>query len=72
MGTPAVFRATGLVFMFQPGVMFTGRQVLEGVVGGHTPEGIPIIDDATVTLISQSGNFFSGDITPLVCDALGP
>ena len=59
-------------FMLQPGVMFTGRQVLEGVVGGHTPEGIPIIDDNTVTLISQSGNFFSGDITPLVCDALGP
>jgi len=72
VGTLAVARATGLVFMLQPGVMFTGRQVLEGVVGGHTPEGIPIIDDATVTLISQSGNFFSGDITPLVCDALGP
>jgi len=73
VGTLAVARATGLVFMLQPGVMFTGRQVLEGVVGGHTPEGIPIIDDATVTLISQSGNFFSGDITPLICAALsGP
>ena len=72
VGTTAVARATGLVFMLQPGVMFTGRQVLEGVVGGHTPEGIPIVDDATVTLISQSGNFFSDDITPLVCDALGP
>jgi hypothetical protein len=73
VGTLAVARATGLVFMLQPGVMFTGRQVFEGVVGGHTPEGIPIIDDATVTLISQSGNFFSGDITPLICAALsGP
>ena len=73
VGTTAVARATGLVFMLQPGVMFTGRQVFEGVVGGHTPEGIPIIDDATVTLISQSGNFFSGDVTPLICAALsGP
>ena len=72
VGTTAVAHATGLVFMLQPGVMFAGRQVIEGVVGGHTPEGIPIIDDATVTLISQSGNFFPGDITPLVCDALGP
>ncbi|HEV8278821.1 MAG TPA: hypothetical protein VGQ26_24430, partial [Streptosporangiaceae bacterium] len=36
VGTPVVSRATGLVFMFQPGVMFTGRQVFEGVVTGHT------------------------------------
>ena len=53
VGTPAVARLTGLQFMLQPGVMFAGRQVFEGVVGGHTPEGIPIVDDATLTLISQ-------------------
>jgi len=53
VGTPAVVRLTGLNFMLQPGVMFAGRQVFEGVVGGHTPEGIPIVDDATLTLISQ-------------------
>ncbi|HYV77149.1 MAG TPA: hypothetical protein VE979_03395 [Streptosporangiaceae bacterium] len=71
VGTPAVFRATGLVFMFQPGVMFTGRQVFEAVVIGHTPEGIPILGDAN--LISQSGNFFSGDLVPVICAALsGP
>jgi len=71
VGTPAVSRATGLVFMFQPGVMFTGRQVFEAVVVDHTPEGIPIFGDAS--LISQSGNFFSGDLVPLICAALsGP
>jgi hypothetical protein len=70
-GTTAVARATGLVFMFQPGVMFTGRQVFEAEVIGHTDEGIPITGPAT--LISQSGNFFSGDLTPVICDALsGP
>jgi hypothetical protein len=71
VGTLAVARATGLVFMFEPGVMFTGRQVLEAEVIGHTDEGIPITGPAT--LISQSGNFFSGDLTPVICDALsGP
>jgi hypothetical protein len=71
VGTPAVARATGLVFKLQPGVMFTGRQVFEAVVVDHTPEGIPIL--GAHNLISQSGNFFSGDITPLICAALsGP
>ena len=71
VGTRAVARATGLVFMFQPGVMLTGRTVLEAVVTGHTDEGIPIFDETNV--ISQSGNFFSGDTAPLVCAALsGP
>jgi hypothetical protein len=71
VGTTAVARATGLVFMLQPGVMFTGRQVFEAVVIGHTPEGIPILGDAN--LISQSGNFFSGDLVPVICAALsGP
>jgi hypothetical protein len=71
VGMPAVGRATGLVFMFQPGVMLTGRQVFEAVVVDHTPEGIPIIGDAK--LISQSGNFFSGDLAHLICAALsGP
>ena len=71
MGTPAVARATGLVFKFQPGVMFAGKQVLEGVVTGHTPEGIPITEVTNV--ISQSGNFFSGDLVPVICGALsGP
>jgi hypothetical protein len=69
-GTAAVGRATGLVLMVQPGVMFTGRQVFEAVVTGHTPEGIPILGDAN--LISQSGNF-SGDVVPSICAALsGP
>ena len=71
VGTRAVVRATGLVFKIQPGVMFTGRQVFKAVVVDHTPEGIPILGPHT--LISQSGNFFSGDITPLICAALsGP
>jgi hypothetical protein len=71
VGTLAVSRATGLVLMLQPGVMFTGRQVFEAVVVDHTPEGIPILGDAK--LISQSGNFFSGDEVPLICAALsGP
>ena len=68
VGTLAVVRATGLVFMFQPGVMLTGRTVLEAVVTGHTDEGIPIFDETGV--ISQSGNFFSGDLVPLICAAL--
>jgi hypothetical protein len=50
MGTLAVDRATGLVFMFQPGVMFTGRQVFEAVVIGHTDEGIPIPGDDQLDL----------------------
>ena len=71
VGTPAVGRLTGLQFMLQPGVMFAGRQVLDGVVVDHTPEGIP--DVMFTNVISQSGNFFSGDDTPLVCAALsGP
>jgi hypothetical protein len=71
VGTPAVARATGLVFKLQPGVMFTGRQVFDAVVVDHTPEGIPVLE--FTNLISQSGNFFSGDIAPLICAALsGP
>jgi hypothetical protein len=70
-GTPAVARLTGLQFMIQPGVMFAGRQVFEAVVVDHSPEGIP--DIMFTNLISQSGNFFSGDEMPLVCAALsGP
>ena len=73
VGTLAVGRATGLTFMLQPGVMFTGRQVFEAVVVDHTPEGIPVLDDPFTNLISQSGNFFSGDAVALVCEALsGP
>jgi hypothetical protein len=71
VGTPAVARFTGLQFMLQPGVMFTGRQVFDAVVVGHSPEGIP--DVLVTSLISQNGNFFSGDVVPLVCAALsGP
>jgi len=71
VGTPAIATVTGLQFMLQPGVMFAGRQVFNAVVVDHSPEGIPII--AFTSLISQSGNFFSGDTTPLVCAALsGP
>jgi hypothetical protein len=70
-GTPAVARVTGLQFMLQPGVMLAGRQVLEAVVDGHTPEGIPHI--MVTNVISQSGNFFSGDFAGVVCAALsGP
>ena len=47
-----------------------GRMGMEYFVD-HTPEGIPILGDAN--LISQSGNFFSGDLVPLICAALsGP
>src|SRR5262244_32356 len=68
VGTPAVVRFTGLQLRLQPGVIFTGRQVFDGVVVGHSPEGIP---DVLVTdLISQSGNFFSGDAEAVVCAAL--
>jgi hypothetical protein len=71
VGTPAVASLTGLRFMLQPGVMFTGRQVFDAVVVDHSPEGIPILE--FTNLISQSGNFFSGDTTPLICAALsGP
>ena len=71
LGTPAVARLTGLQIMLQPGVIFTGRQVFDAVVIDHSPEGIPVID--FTNLISQSGNFFSGDTAPLVCAALsGP
>jgi hypothetical protein len=71
VGTPAVARFTGLQFMLQPGVMFAGSQVFDAVVVGHTPEGIP--DVLLTDVISQSGNFFSGDTAPLVCAALsGP
>lgn len=70
-GTAVVARVTGLQFMIQPGVMFTGRQVLDAVVVDHSPEGIPLTE--FTDLISQSGNFFSGDTAPLVCAALsGP
>jgi hypothetical protein len=71
LGTPAVASLTGLQLMLGPGVMFTGRQVFDAVVVDHSPEGIPIIE--FTNLISQSGNFFSGDTAPLVCAALsGP
>jgi hypothetical protein len=71
VGTAAVASITGLTFMLQPGVMFTGRQVVDAVVVDHSPEGIPILE--FTNLISQSGNFFSGDFAPLVCEALsGP
>jgi hypothetical protein len=71
LGTAAVARVTGLTFMLQPGVMLTGRQVFEAVVVDHTPEGIPGLE--FTNLISESGNFFSGDFAPLVCAALsGP
>jgi hypothetical protein len=71
VGTAAVARITGLTFMLQPGVMFTGNLVFEAVVVDHTPEGIPVLEGTN--LISQSGNFFSGDFAPLVCAALsGP
>jgi hypothetical protein len=71
VGTPAVGRVTGLQLMLQPGVMLAGRQVFDAVVVDHSPEGIPII--MATNLISQSGNFFSGDTAPLVCAALsGP
>jgi hypothetical protein len=71
VGTPAVARVTGLQFMLQPGVMFAGRQVFDAVVVGQSPEGIP--DVMLTDVISQSGNFFSGDEVPLVCAALsGP
>ncbi len=70
-GTSAVGRVTGLQFMVQPGVMLTGRQVFEAVVVDHSPEGIPEIE--LTNLISQSGNFFSGDFAGVVCAALsGP
>ena len=71
VGTSAVGTVAGLQLMLAPGVMFTGRQVFDAVVVDTSPEGIPII--AFTSLISQSGNFFSGDTTPLVCAALsGP
>jgi hypothetical protein len=71
VGTPAVARVTGLQLMLQPGVMFAGRLVFDAVVVGHTPEGVPEI--MATSVISQSGNFFSDDTTPLVCAALsGP
>ena len=68
VGTPAIARITGLQFKLQPGVMSAGRQVFDAVVVGHGPGVIPNID--FTSLISQSGNFFSGDTTPLVCAAL--
>ena len=71
VGTPAVASVTGLQFMLPPGVMFTGRQVFDAVVMSVSPEGIPGIE--FTNLISQSGNFFSGDTAPLICAALsGP
>jgi len=35
---------------------------------GHTPEGIPTTE--FTNLISQSGNFFSGDFAGVMCAAL--
>jgi hypothetical protein len=71
VGTTAVVSVTGLAFMTQHGVMFTGRQVFDAVVEGQSPEGIP--ENMTGDLISQSGNFFPGDDRPFLCAALsGP
>jgi len=57
--------------MLGPGVMFTGREVFDAVVVDHSPEGVPILE--FTNLISQSGNFFPGDFTGVVCAALsGP
>ena len=71
LGTTAVASLTGLTQMLQPGVMFTGRQVFDAVVVDHSPEGIPIIE--FTNMISESGNFFSGDFAAVVCPALsGP
>jgi hypothetical protein len=68
LGTATVASLTGLQLMLQPGVMFTGNQVFNAVVVDHSPEGIPIIE--FTSLISQSGNFFSGDFAGVVCPAL--
>ena len=71
LGTAAVVSLTGLQLMLAPGVMFTGRQVFDAVVMSVSPEGIPGIE--FTNLISQSGNFFSGDLAGVVCPALsGP
>ena len=71
LGTAAVARLTGLQIRLQPGVMFARRQVFEAVVVDHSPEGIP--DIMFTNLISESGNFFSGDFAGVVCAALsGP
>jgi len=52
-------------------VMFAGNEVSDAVVVDHSPEGIPII--MATNVISQSGNFFSGDFAGVVCAALsGP
>jgi hypothetical protein len=68
VGTAAVASLTGLQLMLAPGVIFTGNQVFDAVVVDHSPEGIPII--AFTNLISQSGNFFSGDLAGVGCPAL--
>ena len=71
VGTAAVVHFTGLQLRLGPGVMFTGREVFDAVVVDHSPEGVPGLE--LTNLISQSGNFFSGDFTGVVCAALsGP
>ena len=71
LGTAAVASLTGLQLMLGPGVMFTGNQVFDAVVVDHSPDGVPIIE--FTNLISESGNFFSGDFAGVVCPALsGP
>jgi hypothetical protein len=71
LGTAAVASLTGLQIRLAPGVMFTGNQVFDAVVVDHSPEGVPIIE--FTNMISQSGNFFSGDFAGVVCAALsGP
>jgi hypothetical protein len=71
LGTAAVASLTGLSQRLAPGVMFTGNQVFDAVVVDHSPEGVPIIE--FTNMISQSGNFFSGDLAGVVCPALsGP
>jgi hypothetical protein len=71
VGTSAVVSESGLQFMVQHGVMFTGRQVFDAVVVDQSPEGIPEYEPGD--LIFQSGNFFPGDDVPLACAALsGP
>ena len=71
LGTAAVASLTGLSQRLAPGVMFTGNEVFDAVVVDHSPEGIPIIE--FTNMISESGNFFSGDLAGVVCPALsGP
>jgi hypothetical protein len=71
VGTPAVARFTGLQLRLGPGVMFAGNERFDAVVVAQSPDGAPIIN--FTNLISERGNFFSGDLAGVVCPALsGP